>query len=84
MLLSLRGKRCNIIVTMLYKGAFVSFAIHCSNRVIAKNISSAGSGAASLEKVSLAGAAGGAGQMEHGQVSRAEQSSAQGAPEALP
>lgn len=45
-LLCLRGKGCNRVVTMLCKGAFVSFAIRCSNRVIAKNISSAGREAA--------------------------------------
>lgn len=86
-LLSLRGKHCNVIVIMLYKGAFVSFAIHCSNRVISKNMSNAGSEAAlEPEKVCMAGVLGGAGlwvQMEPGSGSRAGQS-CQGAPGALP
>lgn len=77
-LLCLRGKGCNRVVTMLCKGAFVSFAIRCSNRVIAKNISSAGREAA------LEPGEGFHGRSCWGSRARWGQSSAQGAPEALP
>lgn len=64
---------------MLYKAAFVSFAIHCSNRVISKNISNAGVRLLwSLEKVSLAGLLPGeqgwAGRWSLAEVNRAGQS----------
>lgn len=80
MLLSLRGKDSNIIVIMLYNGAFVSLVMHCSNRVVSKNISNAGKSGSSgawrrfpRQKPCL-GQEGCGGQMEHSEGSGAGQS----------